>query len=133
MEKYLRYKPSKGKKCNVSILIWLERVFKKIPSIEFQCHIIRINYQGRKDCEQNTAICGLKVDYEEVKREAVDIEGIGKDPLQRRIIAAFEKYLGKMKTVRKRIGVNGLTFKCCPILKPGRYFETPETSLSYSI
>ena len=84
------------------------------------------------DCEQNTAICGLKVDYEQVKRETVDI-GSGKSAMQRRIIAAFEKYVGKMKTVRKRIGVNGLTFKCCPILKPGRYFETPVTSLSYSI
>ena len=93
------------------------------------------------DCEQNTAICGLKVDYELVKHETVNL---GKtiseypwpdifDPYQWFKFEEFQTYLGKMKTVRKRIGVNGLTFKCCPILKPGRYFETPETSLSYSI
>ena len=106
---------------------------KCYPSIKLLCHIIRINYQGRKDCEQNTAICGLKVDYEQVKRETVDIGFGGKSPFERQVIKKKKKYVGKMKTVRKRIGVNGLTFKCCPILKPGRYFEPPETSLSYNI
>ena len=111
------------------------------PSTKLLCRIIRINYQGRKDCEQNTAICGLKVHYELVKHETVNL---GKttsyypwpdifDPYQWYKFEEFQTYLGKMKTVRKSIGVNGLTFKCCPILQPGRYFETPETSLSYYI
>lgn len=76
--------------------------FNFLNDIIFQ-YLIRTTFQGRHDCEENTAICGIKVEFQEYQdrssnKERWDNKG---------------GYLFFLAV--ENVAINGLRFKCCPI------------------
>ena len=65
----------------------------------------RITWQGRKDCEQNTAICGYEVEVQEFER--IFWETTREECTYR--------YPDDVNLGTKNVGINGIKFKCCPI------------------
>ena len=62
----------------------------------FHTYWFRTTYQGKHECEENTAICGIRLNYQNYNKDTTGNSG----------------YL--LTFGWDNVAVNGLSFKCCP-------------------
>ena len=62
----------------------------------FPNYCFRTTYQGKHECEENTTICGIRVNYQNLNNDTTDLAG------------------NLLRFGWDNVAVNGLSFKCCP-------------------